>query len=68
MSPSFTIRRPEHMTILQHDSSQLIHTSLLQVNIPKTRNTFCWKCKKHQAHKVTQYKKSKVRNVMLPLL
>ncbi|MPC15996.1 60S ribosomal protein L44 [Portunus trituberculatus] len=32
-----------------------------QVNIPKTRNTFCWKCKKHQAHKVTQYKKSKAK-------
>nr|AEB54644.1 ribosomal protein L44 [Procambarus clarkii] len=31
------------------------------VNVPKTRNTFCWKCKKHQAHKVSQYKKSKER-------
>merc|ERR1711962_683709 len=28
------------------------------VNIPKTRNTFCSSCKKHQKFKVTQYKKS----------
>merc|ERR1712156_153292 len=28
------------------------------VNMPKTRNTFCAKCKKHQKFKVTQYKKS----------
>ncbi|XP_045583576.1 large ribosomal subunit protein eL42 [Procambarus clarkii] len=35
--------------------------SFTMVNIPKTRNTFCWKCKKHQAHKVSQYKKSKER-------
>lgn len=31
------------------------------VNIPKLRRTFCWKCKKHQPHKVSQYKKSKER-------
>uniref|UniRef100_A0A8C6TRJ1 60S ribosomal protein L36a n=1 Tax=Neogobius melanostomus TaxID=47308 RepID=A0A8C6TRJ1_9GOBI len=30
-----------------------------QVNVPKTRRTFCKKCKKHQTHKVTQYKKGK---------
>uniref|UniRef100_A0AAX7UZV2 60S ribosomal protein L36a n=1 Tax=Astatotilapia calliptera TaxID=8154 RepID=A0AAX7UZV2_ASTCA len=29
------------------------------VNVPKTRRTFCKKCKKHQPHKVTQYKKGK---------
>ncbi|EIM82024.1 60S ribosomal protein L44 [Stereum hirsutum FP-91666 SS1] len=31
------------------------------VNIPKTRRTYCAgkKCKKHTAHKVTQYKKGK---------
>uniref|UniRef100_A0A3B4B821 Ribosomal protein L36a n=1 Tax=Periophthalmus magnuspinnatus TaxID=409849 RepID=A0A3B4B821_9GOBI len=34
----------------------LLHTT---VNVPKTRRTFCKKCKKHQPHKVTQYKKGK---------
>uniref|UniRef100_A0A4W5KLX0 60S ribosomal protein L36a n=1 Tax=Hucho hucho TaxID=62062 RepID=A0A4W5KLX0_9TELE len=29
------------------------------VNVPKTRRTYCKKCKKHQTHKVTQYKKGK---------
>merc|ERR550525_2179335 len=29
------------------------------VNIPKTRNTFCKKCRKHRAHKVTHYKTGK---------
>merc|ERR1712219_27108 len=28
------------------------------VNMPKSRNTFCSSCKKHQKFKVTQYKKS----------
>lgn len=34
---------------------------LLQVNVPKTRKTFCKgkKCKKHTLHKVTQYKAGK---------
>uniref|UniRef100_A0A669B3D5 60S ribosomal protein L36a n=1 Tax=Oreochromis niloticus TaxID=8128 RepID=A0A669B3D5_ORENI len=32
---------------------------VVQVNVPKTRRTFCKKCKKHQPHKVTQYKKGK---------
>ncbi|NWT61491.1 RL36A protein, partial [Erythrocercus mccallii] len=32
---------------------------LLQVNVPKTRRTYCKKCGKHQPHKVTQYKKGK---------
>ncbi|KAF4530501.1 hypothetical protein B566_EDAN017518 [Ephemera danica] len=31
------------------------------VNVPKSRRTFCKKCKKHKPHKVTQYKKSKER-------
>lgn len=32
------------------------------VNVPKTRNTLCCgKCKKHQLHKVSQYKKGKDR-------
>ncbi|CAE7745042.1 rpl36a [Symbiodinium sp. CCMP2456] len=29
------------------------------VNIPKTRNTYCRKCKKHTPHKVSQYKTGK---------
>jgi len=29
------------------------------VNIPKARNTFCPKCKKHTGHKVSQYKAGK---------
>ena len=29
------------------------------MHIPKTRNTYCQKCKKHIVHKVTQYKKGK---------
>ncbi|XP_037678297.1 60S ribosomal protein L36a-like [Choloepus didactylus] len=29
------------------------------VNIPKTCQTFCKKCSKHQPQKVTQYKKGK---------
>lgn len=32
---------------------------VFQVNVPKTRRTYCKKCKKHQPHKVTQYKKGK---------
>ncbi|CAB3380610.1 large ribosomal subunit protein eL42 [Cloeon dipterum] len=32
------------------------------VNVPKSRRTFCKKCKKHKPHKVTQYKKSKERH------
>lgn len=33
----------------------------LQVNVPKTKKTFCKskECKKHTLHKVTQYKKGK---------
>ena len=33
----------------------------LQVNVPKTRRTFCAakKCRKHTSHKVTQYKAGK---------
>ena len=29
------------------------------VKIPKTRNTYCQKCTKHQKHKVAGYKKGK---------
>jgi ribosomal protein L44E len=33
--------------------------SRAQVNVPKGKKTFCKKCKKHAAHKVTQYKTGK---------
>ena len=35
----------------------------VQVNVPKTRRTYCKgkDCKKHTQHKVTQYKAGKVR-------
>lgn len=38
-------------------------TRCSQVNIPKTRKTFCKgkDCRKHTQHKVTQYKAGKVR-------
>lgn len=36
-----------------------VRVSAFQVNVPKTRRTYCKKCKKHQPHKVTQYKKGK---------
>ncbi|CAM9270627.1 unnamed protein product, partial [Lampetra planeri] len=35
------------------------HCTPHQVNVPKSRRTFCKKCRKHQPHKVTQYKKGK---------
>uniref|UniRef100_A0A7N6A7P2 60S ribosomal protein L36a n=1 Tax=Anabas testudineus TaxID=64144 RepID=A0A7N6A7P2_ANATE len=49
----------------REDSTELILDSFvflsvsLDVNVPKTRRTYCKKCKKHQPHKVTQYKKGK---------
>lgn len=39
--------------------SDVLILFIFQVNVPKTRRTFCKKCKKHQPHKVTQYKKGK---------
>merc|ERR1712142_1362518 len=36
-----------------------LHRVAAMVNVPKTRRTYCKKCKKHQPHKVTQYKKGK---------
>ncbi|RWW77340.1 hypothetical protein BHE74_00014500 [Ensete ventricosum] len=35
--------------------------SILQVNVPKTKKTYCKNkaCRKHTLHKVTQYKKGK---------
>lgn len=40
---------------------------LIQVNVPKTRRTYCKgkDCKKHTQHKVTQYKAGKVRSLRL---
>lgn len=29
------------------------------MHTPKTKNTYCQKCKKHETHKVSQYKKGK---------
>lgn len=45
----------------------LTHASL-QVNVPKTRRTYCKgkDCKKHTQHKVTQYKAGKVRLSLPP--
>ncbi|CDQ61691.1 unnamed protein product [Oncorhynchus mykiss] len=41
-------------------SFDLLHQECaVMVNVPKTRRTYCKKCKKHQTHKVTQYKKGK---------
>ncbi|XP_038554906.1 60S ribosomal protein L36a [Micropterus salmoides] len=40
-------------------SSFPLHRVATMVNVPKTRRTYCKKCKKHQPHKVTQYKKGK---------
>merc|ERR1711970_589866 len=38
--------------------SLLQETHLKMVNIPKSRNTYCARCHKHNKFKVTQYKKS----------
>nr|SVE70853.1 EOG090X0NTN [Daphnia similis] len=37
-------------------------SSSKMVNVPKSRRTYCKKCKTHKVHKVTQYKKSKERS------
>ena len=46
---------------VQEENVQCHFVLYLQVNIPKTRRTFCKgkKCKKHTLHKVTQYKRGK---------
>uniref|UniRef100_A0A3Q3W9A3 60S ribosomal protein L36a n=1 Tax=Mola mola TaxID=94237 RepID=A0A3Q3W9A3_MOLML len=43
----------------RHPQKPNIRQISADVNVPKTRRTFCKKCKKHQPHKVTQYKKGK---------
>uniref|UniRef100_A0A674NXN3 60S ribosomal protein L36a n=1 Tax=Takifugu rubripes TaxID=31033 RepID=A0A674NXN3_TAKRU len=45
--------------ILNVNPSSFLFICIFQVNVPKTRRTYCKKCKKHQPHKVTQYKKGK---------
>lgn len=55
---SIWMKRYLKCTRLQHLVS--VHSkSVIQVNVPKTRRTYCKKCKRHQLHKVTQYKKGK---------
>jgi large subunit ribosomal protein L44e len=34
-----------------------------QVNVPKSRKTYCQGCGQHKPHKVSQYKKSKERKM-----
>ncbi|XP_071830699.1 large ribosomal subunit protein eL42-like isoform X1 [Apostichopus japonicus] len=36
-----------------------LHKNIRLVNVPKTRRTYCKKCKRHQTHKVSQYKAGK---------
>ncbi|XP_014054562.1 60S ribosomal protein L36a [Salmo salar] len=43
----------------RHPSSFRLDRVAAMVNVPKTRRTYCKKCKRHQLHKVTQYKKGK---------
>merc|ERR1711957_246470 len=49
--------------VLRQSRQALFATNYLfggtMVNIPKSRNTYCRKCKKHTPHKVTQYKTGK---------
>ncbi|KAL6463057.1 hypothetical protein MHYP_G00274480 [Metynnis hypsauchen] len=49
-------------SLLRYEGSHVVlapQTAFGEVNVPKTRRTYCKKCKKHQPHKVTQYKKGK---------
>merc|ERR1712071_520265 len=39
-----------------------LRLTIKMVNVPKSRRTYCKKCKTHNAHKVTQYKKPKERS------
>nr|ACN09933.1 60S ribosomal protein L36a [Salmo salar]ACN12280.1 60S ribosomal protein L36a [Salmo salar] len=74
MFSSFLAVSPACLLYLFHDLSLLAHfvqkswptflykvpqECAVMVNVPKTRRTYCKKCKKHQTHKVTQYKKGK---------
>nr|CAG4638900.1 EOG090X0NTN [Cyclestheria hislopi] len=57
------IRRPPRSTRSEFYSPTIFTVSVTSkmVNVPKSRRTFCKKCKSHKVHKVTQYKKSKER-------
>lgn len=50
--------------MLSDDHPMYKANGICQVNVPKTRRTYCKgkDCKKHTQHKVTQYKAGKVRN------
>ena len=55
--------RPNHTTLNLYDTDPtIISIFIFQVNVPKSRRTYCKKCKTHKNHKVTQYKKSKERS------
>ncbi|KAL2891610.1 Ribosomal protein L44e [Ceratocystis lukuohia] len=55
----------EYIAVLMRDTHAILvpqeTNSVLQVNIPKTRNTYCKgkECRKHTQHRVTQYKAGK---------
>ncbi|KAI1310229.1 40s ribosomal protein L44e [Mortierella claussenii] len=53
--------RPTTFSLNTVNSSLSSVSFLVQVNVPKTRNTYCKgkTCKKHTAHKVSQYKTGK---------
>lgn len=51
--------KSQRSQILNVYPSSFLLICIFQVNVPKTRRTYCKKCKKHQPHKVTQYKKGK---------
>ena len=53
---------PPAMCLLAEDTSLMANNAPRpQVNVPKTKRAFCKgkECKKHQVHKVTQYKTGK---------
>nr|CAI9699673.1 unnamed protein product [Rangifer tarandus platyrhynchus] len=61
--PRGTLRRFSHVIRESNSDTKIIAVAGIalanMVNIPKTGQTFCKKCGKHQPHKVTQYKKGK---------
>ncbi|KAK4555993.1 40s ribosomal protein L44e [Recurvomyces mirabilis] len=54
-------RRPKALEEAECTPDQWLMDILSQVNVPKTRRTYCKgkDCKKHTQHKVTQYKAGK---------
>lgn len=61
--PSPPLLTPNSVAFLLHNLTMfnLMLVVNLQVNVPKTKKTYCKnkECKKHTLHKVTQYKKGK---------